>query len=134
MSDKHFGDVCVGRTVRVPISDFDRGKGDARNILALVLEKTNDGFYRLGSRNGIINKLYARSQFTVCEENILSSEDIPQNECSVRSIATAQSVGSGQGMQKCSCTKQCRTNRCACRKNNRLCNSRCHNSLTCTNK
>jgi len=38
--------------VRVPISDVDRGRGEAHNILACVLEVTEDGFYRLGNKTG----------------------------------------------------------------------------------
>jgi hypothetical protein len=36
----------------------------------------------------------------------------------------------------CSCNgpKRCRSKRCACFKNNVLCNSRCHNSVNCLNK
>ena len=78
--------------------------------------------------------IYARSQFSVCNENILSTEEIPSKEISLRSVATAQSTGTGQGFAKCACTKKCETKKCFCKKNNLLCNSKCHGSGPCTNK
>lgn len=51
-SNKKFPPALVGNTVRVPISDVDRGRGEAHNILACVLEVTEDGFYRLGNKTG----------------------------------------------------------------------------------
>jgi len=50
-SNKKFPLALVGNTVRVPISDVDRGR-EAHNILACVLEVTEDGFYRLGNKTG----------------------------------------------------------------------------------
>jgi hypothetical protein len=35
--------------VRVKISNVDRSKYDPQSIIAIVLEKTPDGFYRLGN-------------------------------------------------------------------------------------
>eukprot|EP00102_Acyrthosiphon_pisum_P016228 XP_008187112.2 PREDICTED: uncharacterized protein LOC100575947 [Acyrthosiphon pisum] len=45
-SNKKFPPALVGNTVRVPISNVDRGRGEAHNVLACVLEVTEDGFYR----------------------------------------------------------------------------------------
>lgn len=129
-----FSQVDVGKTVRIKIPDVDRNKADLANVLAYVLKVTDEGFYQLGTRNGILKQLFARSQFTVCEEELLTKDDLPTNEASLRTIATAQSVGDGQGMQKCSCRSKCETNKCSCKKNKFLCNSRCHQSLACCNK
>lgn len=35
---------------------------------------------------------------------------------------------------RCHCKTKCKTNKCTCRSNNRLCTSKCHNSLSCENK
>ena len=35
---------------------------------------------------------------------------------------------------KCSCNSKCSSNRCKCKKNGVLCNSRCHSSGSCDNK
>lgn len=134
LSQNRLVQACVGDTVRIPVPGVDRGKGDARNVLGVILDKTDDDFFRIGTRDGIVKNLYARSQFTICSEKLITLNDVPQVECSLRSIATSQSNGTGQGMVKCSCTTKCMTKKCKCLKSNRLCNSRCHDSLSCCNK
>ena len=134
LSDRKFGEVSAGKTVRVPKPALDRSKGDPPNVLAMVLEVHENGLYRLGTRDGILKNLYARSQFSVCKENLLSESDIPNEEFSLRTIANAQSLGNGQGMLKCTCTKGCNTKKCTCKKANLLCNSRCQNSTSCCNR
>jgi len=49
-SNKKFPSALIGNTVRVPISDVDRGRGEAHNILSCVLEVTDYGFYRLENK------------------------------------------------------------------------------------
>jgi hypothetical protein len=51
-SNKKFPPALVGNTVRVPISDVDRGRGDAHNVMACVMEIKEDGFYCLGNKAG----------------------------------------------------------------------------------
>ncbi|KAL4097967.1 hypothetical protein QTP88_022648 [Uroleucon formosanum] len=53
-------------TVRVKIPDVNRSKCDPQSIIAIVLEKTTDGFYRLGTKYNILKQLYTRSQFNLC--------------------------------------------------------------------
>jgi hypothetical protein len=53
---------------------------------------------------------------------------------SVREAASNQFFSGGQGFLKCSCQSNCSSNRCKCKKNGKLCNSRCHNSGSCDNK
>ena len=132
-SDKKFGEASVGTTVRVPVPEVDRGKGDHRSILGVVLESDN-GFYKIGTRSGVLKSKMVRSQFDTCREKIISSDEVPDKEYAIRTIATSQSLGTGQGFFKCSCKQNCQTNRCKCFKNNVLCNSKCHNSSSCGNK
>ena len=42
--DKHFREVSVGKTItiRIPVPNVDKGKGNSRNILAIVLEITKE--------------------------------------------------------------------------------------------
>lgn len=135
VSDRKFGKVAAGKTVRVPKPTVDRSKGDALNILAMVLDVTDEGLYRLGTRNGILKGLYARSQFSVCDEELINAAEIPKNQvASLRTISNVQSLSGGQGMTKCICTKGCTTKLCSCKKAGRLCNSRCHGSNPCKNK
>ncbi|KHJ41552.1 hypothetical protein D918_08404 [Trichuris suis] len=96
-SDKQFLPVRLGATVRVPAPDVDRGQVDARNLLAVVMSVTENGFCRLGTAQGVLNQLYARSGFTPCRKELIRIEDVPNQEIPVRSTAIAQSTGSGQG-------------------------------------
>jgi len=50
--------VDEGVTVRIKVPEVDRAKTDARSILAVVLSKTEDGFYKLGTKTGILKQLY----------------------------------------------------------------------------
>ena len=107
LSDKPFGDVLLGSTVRIPIPDVYRSKGDPPNILGIILKITDDNYYQIGTKNGKINKLYARSQFSVCEENLININEVPNNEMALRTLANLQSNGTGQCMFKCNCTTKC---------------------------
>ena len=134
LSNNRLCEASVGKTVRIPVPDVDRGKGDARNILGVILEVTAEGFYSIGTRNGKLKQLYSRSQFSICDENLLTVDEVPSTEFSLRQVATMQSNGTGQGMEKCFCKTKCITNKCSCKKIGRKCNSRCHQSTTCCNK
>ncbi|KAI4455684.1 hypothetical protein MML48_9g00014052 [Holotrichia oblita] len=135
MSDKSHSESSVGFTVRIPVSEVDRGKGDAQSILSII-KITKEGIFQLGARNGRIKQLYSRSEFSVCEQKLIRIEEVPDVEISLRSVATAQSLGTGQGFKKCSCKTQCVTVDTLgfCFRNNVLCNSKCHFSNPCCNK
>ncbi|CAH2009348.1 unnamed protein product [Acanthoscelides obtectus] len=125
----------VGDNIIIPTPDVDRAKGDLRNVIGVVLEASDDGFYKIGTKHGILQKLYCRNEFDICTQKFLLEEEVNKNnEISLRTAAIKHSVGTGQGFFKCSCTKKCMSNRSLCTKNNVLCNSKCHNSLTCNNK
>ncbi|XP_055932280.1 KRAB-A domain-containing protein 2-like [Argiope bruennichi] len=46
--------------VVVPIPDVGRAKADLRNLIGVVLEKNKDGLYKIGTKDGVLNKLYSR--------------------------------------------------------------------------
>jgi hypothetical protein len=52
--------VDVGCNVIIPITDVDRAKADLRNILGVVLDKNEDGLYKIGTKDGVVDKLYCR--------------------------------------------------------------------------
>ena len=133
-SDRNFPNPIVGDAGRVQVPDVDRGKTDARSVLACVMEITADNFFKLGTRNGILKQLYSRSQFEMCHERFLRVEEIPTEIVSLRSVASSQAQGNGQGYVRCQCTMRCNTKKCLCRRSGILCNSKCHNSNSCTNK
>ncbi|XP_071051121.1 KRAB-A domain-containing protein 2-like [Onthophagus taurus] len=133
-SGKKFPPVSIGTSVRVFVPEVDRGRGDARNIIGVVLDKTDDELYQIGTKNGVIKQLYSRSQFNVSPKDMLEIKDVPCTDISLRSIANLQSSGTGQGFKKCLCKKGCSSSKCLCFKNKMLCNSKCHSSLPCKNK
>jgi len=55
LSNTKFVVANIGSTVRIKIPDVDRGRGDPRSIIAVVLKLTDDGFYQLGCNAGKIN-------------------------------------------------------------------------------
>jgi hypothetical protein len=61
LSERILSDVDIGTNVLIPIPNVDRGKGDPRNVLAVVINKDELG-YKLGTKSGtlrgqrIINK------------------------------------------------------------------------------
>ena len=137
LSAKRFKAAEVGQCVKVPVPGVDRGKTDPRNILAVVLEVTQDGCYQLGTKNGVLKQLYSRNQFDPCKEKFLCVEEVPrEKEVSLRQTASVLSDGNGQGFQRCNCTNstRCGSNRCNCKRRGLLCNSKCHESTTCCNK
>ncbi|KAK7572144.1 hypothetical protein V9T40_014616 [Parthenolecanium corni] len=91
------------------VPDVDRGKTDARSILACVIEKTEDGFYRLGTREGIINSLYARSQFALSHKQFVQLDEVPITSAtiSLRSVASSQATG---GLAMITIATVCRRN------------------------
>ncbi|PRD31570.1 UNVERIFIED_CONTAM: hypothetical protein NCL1_23165 [Trichonephila clavipes] len=62
------------------------------NILALVTSGKN-GFYRLGTSEGILKEVYENSQITLCHKNLLRIKDIPDHEIPHLSVAIAHFNG-----------------------------------------
>ena len=129
--------VDKGDTVALSIPQVDRGRGDPRNILGLVMDHDLDtDLYRIAVKAGILKESYSRNQFDCCPERLLTEDNVNQDKSvSLREAVNQQSMCGGQGFKKCSCASmQCKSNRCACYKAKVLCNSRCHGSLKCKNK
>ena len=131
--------VKIRDTVTIPIPDSDRGRGNPRNMIGMVMdiEPTYDK-YSIGTKAGILTVSLSRNQFNVCENVFLHEEDINKDrKISLRQAVKANFPHGGQGFTKCNCSKNgCRTNICKCFKANIKCNSRCHSnsSLTWKNK
>jgi len=121
--------------VAVPIPMVDRGRGDPRNILGVILSIDENDMYVIGTRAGVLSGKYSRNQFSLCPQPLLKVGDINTDvQISLREAVKALSNSGGQGFIKCNCTSKCGTNRCKCFKAKLKCNSRCHNSLSCPNK
>jgi hypothetical protein len=127
-----------GDNVAVPVPLVDRGRGDPRNILGVIIDRREDtDQYRIAVKAGVLNGMYSRNQFDLCPQRLLNTEDInTEKTVSLRSAVISESSTGGQGFIKCNCTgaQKCRTRRCKCLKAGLHCNSRCHSSLNCCNK
>ena len=56
----------IGDNVAVPIPAVDRGRGDARNNLGVVVNKTDNDQYKIAVKGGLLNGHYSRNQFDLC--------------------------------------------------------------------
>ena len=72
LSKERHREAEVGETVRIPIPDVDRARGDFHNVLGVVLSCT-DSNYKIGTKFGKLNQLYTRNQFTTCNDQFVSS-------------------------------------------------------------
>ena len=127
----------AGDNVAIPIPMVDRGRGDPRNILGIIVDRDEHDMYEISLKAGILTTRYSRNQFDLCPQRLLNDSDV-NTECTITlRQALKSSASGGQGFFHCDCSngkKQCQTNRCKCYKSKRLCNSRCHRSLTCQDK
>ncbi|KAG8173715.1 hypothetical protein JTE90_023691 [Oedothorax gibbosus] len=131
-SDATHPPVEVGANVLVPIPEVDRAKADFRNLLGVVVEKQDD-LHRIGTAEGILNKLYCRSEFDTTAK-FVTLEDVPiEKAVSLRTAARKAAIAP-QGFSKCACKKACISRRCCCKKRGVLCNSKCHDSQSYNNK
>ncbi|KAI6648301.1 hypothetical protein LOD99_12110 [Oopsacas minuta] len=102
----------IGDIVAVPVSQFDRSKGNPPNIIGIVLEFDQRG-YQIGTRTAKIRDRLARNQVEFIKFTGLNSEHIPDEELSIREIVRAQSISGGQGFRRCHCKSNCLTKRCS---------------------
>lgn len=127
----------VGNNVTIPIPMVDRGRGDPRNIMGIIMDIDENDNYTIAVKSGILSGKYTRNQFDLCTYELYSKDDVTTDRIvSLRSAVQQESKSGGQGFAKCNCagSKRCQTNRCKCFKLKVKCNSRCHSSLHCENK
>ena len=92
---------AVGNCVLLPVSEFDRGRLDTRNIPGVVSEVTEHGFYRIATRHGVVNTTYSRNQLHKSGCQLLDLEDtIPEvhSFCKIASLHSA--LGGHAGLLK----------------------------------
>ena len=125
----------VGDTVKVRVPDVDRGRCDSRNIFGVIMEVAlTKHLYRIGTKDSILNSWNARNHFSTHTEGAVNVADVPSVNISFRICSGNASLFAGQGYRKCNCKTSCRSNLCSCRKSNKLCNSKCHNTLSVKKK
>ncbi|KAL8559024.1 hypothetical protein ACOMHN_039779 [Nucella lapillus] len=118
----------------VPVSEFDCGRLDCRNVPGVVLKVCND-LYQVGTKHGIINTMLSRNQIIEADFQIVTVDQVKDTVLPMRSIAQLHLRHGGQGFKKCSCNGKCDTARCTCKKARNHCHSHCHpNNSSCKNK
>ncbi|XP_024879377.1 SCAN domain-containing protein 3-like [Temnothorax curvispinosus] len=123
----------VGQNVVVKVPDVDRGRLAPRNVLAAVLSVNKCGLYKLGTKNGELERLYSRNEFTFADSNFIKLSEVLSTLLNLRQASVLAS-GSKQGFVMCNCKRYCISKKCNCRSKEVLCNSKCHNNSECKNK
>ena len=118
------------------VDKVDRGPLDAPLLPCVVVEITENNYARVACKGGVLKSCFFREtlitdtcsgsrlhQFGL-ENHVQNWRQLPV--ISIRQGATFDSPLGGQGFFKCSCHGACDSNRCACKKADVLCGSRCH--------
>ncbi|KAI4467867.1 hypothetical protein MML48_2g00021012 [Holotrichia oblita] len=64
-SDSIHARVEIGDNIIIPIPDVDRAKADLRNIIGVVLQMDEQGLHKIGTKYGILDKLYCSDELHV---------------------------------------------------------------------
>ena len=125
--------IPIGTVVQLALDDVDRAKLDRTNATLVVVEHVGTESYRVANRAGVYKDVVSRAYLTPLESTaaLVGLDSVLQEwrgmpKVSIRKIAASLSVAGGQGLLHCSCKGSCQSNRCACFKAGRKCNSRCH--------
>ena len=119
----------VGDNVAVPIPIVDRGRGDPRNLLGVIVDLDENNMYTINVKGGILKGKFSRNQFDLCPQRLLTDADVDRTRTvSLRQAVSKESSSGGQGYIRCNCAgpNRCKTNGCKCFKNKIKCSSRCH--------
>jgi len=133
LSNSRLPAVDIGTKVVVRVPDLDRGRLAPRNVLAAVVDVSSSGLYLLGTKEGLLERLYPRNEFTTADNNFIETRDVPSGSLSLRSASMIKS-GSKQGFVSCHCKRYCIDKKCKCLSKNKKRNSKCHSNSSCKNK
>ena len=110
------GDTGDNVAIKVPM--VDRGRGDPRNILGVIIDRNENDLYTIGVKAGVLKTKYTRIDFNLCPQRLIGIDDINQDERVSLREALKKGVSGGQGYLHCSCassgSKKCNSNRCKC--------------------
>ena len=96
--------VNIGtNVVRVP--DVGRGRLAPRNVLAHVVDVSSSGLYLVGTKKGLLERLYVRNEFTTAD-NFIDGRDVPSTSLSLR-LASMITSRSKRGFLSCNCKRYC---------------------------
>jgi hypothetical protein len=133
LSNSRLPAVDIGTNVVVRVPDLDRGRLGPRNVLAVVVNVSSSGLYLLGTKEGILERLYARNELTTADNNFIEAHNVTSSSLSLRSASMITS-GSKQGFVTCQCMRYCIDKKCKCRSKNMEYNSKCHSNSSFKNK
>ncbi|XP_045455629.1 uncharacterized protein LOC123665361 [Melitaea cinxia] len=134
LSNLKFPCVEIGTNVLVGVPEVDRGRAAPRNVMCVVMSINPLGLYQLGNKEGKLDRLYARNEFTLSETNFINICDVPSTSSLTLRSASMLSFGSKQGFIMCHCKRYCIDKKCTCRSKNIKCNSKCHSNSSRKNK
>ena len=88
----------------VGVPELDRERLAPRNVLAVVVDVISSGLYLLGTKEGLLERLYARNEYTTADNNFIEAHDVPSSSLSLLSASILTS-GSKQGSVSCHCKR-----------------------------
>jgi len=103
LSNSRLPAVDFGTNVVVRVPNLDRGRLAPRNVLAVV-DVNSYGLYLLGTNEGLLERLYARNEFTTADNFI--EAHVPSSSLSLRPASMIR-PGSKQGFVSCHCKRHC---------------------------
>ena len=133
LSNSRLPAVDIGTNVVVRVPDLDRGCLAPRNVLAVVVDIKSCGLYLLGTKEGLLERLYAHNEFTTADNNFIKAHDVPSSSLSLWTASMIKS-GSKEGFVRCHCKRCCIDIKCECLSKKTQCNSKCHSYSSCKNK
>ena len=103
-----FVDGKEGDNEVVQIPMVDRGRGDARNIMGIIVHRDiSTDMYTIAVKAGILRGKYSRNQFDLCAQTFLQKIDVNlEQKVSLRSAVIAKSTSRGQGFVKYNCKQK----------------------------
>ena len=69
-----------------------RSPFDPPNIIGIVLHRSEEGFYRMGTKPGRFNRLYIKTEFDLTHGHFLMPEDVSDIDVSFRSVVFRESL------------------------------------------
>ena len=83
----------------MPIPLVDRGKGDPRNLIGVILDRDENDLYRIAVSSGVLKGHFSRNQFDLCKEQLYRQEDMNTSvEVSFRQAVQKESMSGGHAL------------------------------------
>ena len=123
----------IGDNILVHVPEVDkRSPFDPPNISGVITEQNEEGYLKIGTSAGTLDRSYLPSEVEFSFSHFLSLEDVPNVIVTLRKAVLASSLGKSRLF--CHCNSGCGSNRCRCMRLGKICNSKCHKKLACHNK